>query len=59
MKVRKGKSKAEGKSVYESIKLYGFPHALLGWCYDCMSILSDNCGKKVDNSIQEWLIGKQ
>ena len=50
-KVRKGKTKNEGKVVYKTIKLYGFPLAIQSWLYDCIPMLSSFYGKKVNSTI--------
>ena len=51
MKVRRGKTKNEGKVVYETIKLYGFLLAIQYWLYDWISILSSFYGKKVSSTM--------
>ena len=50
LKVRKGKTKNEGKVVYETIKLYGFPLAIQTWLYDYIPILSSFYGNKVNST---------
>ena len=50
-KVKRGKTKNEGKVVYETIKLYGFPLAIQYWLYDCILILSSFYVKKVGSTM--------
>ena len=50
-KVRKGKTKNEGKVVYETIKLYDFSLAIQSWLYDCIPVLSSFYGKKVNSMV--------
>ena len=51
LKVRKGKTKNEGKVVYETIQLYGFPLAIQTWLYDCILILFSFYRKNVNLTI--------
>ena len=50
-KVKRGKTKNEGKVVYETIKLYGFLLAIQYWLYDCIPILSSFYRKKVGSTM--------